>query len=71
MPQDLSDAVIVSIYKNKGEKIDCSNCRGITLLSIADKILARVLINRLVPTIAEESSLEVGVDSDSIRELQT
>ena len=43
LPQDLRDAVIVSLYKNKGGKSDCSNYRGITLLSIAGKILARVL----------------------------
>ena len=40
LPQDLGDAVIVSLCKNKGEKSDKSSYRGITLLSIADKILA-------------------------------
>ena len=54
LPSDLSNAVIVTLYKNKGEKSDCSNYWGITLLSIAGKILARVLLNRLVPTIAED-----------------
>ena len=39
LPQDLSDTVRVSLYKNKGENSDCSNYRGITLLSIAGKIL--------------------------------
>ncbi len=60
LPQDLRDAVIITLYKNKGQKSDCSNYRGITLLSIAGKILGklfskkkRVLLNRLVPTIAE------------------
>ena len=56
LPQGLRDAVIVSLYKNKGEKSDCSNYRGITLLSIASKILARVLLNRLIPTIAQENT---------------
>ena len=56
LPQDLTDAIIVSLYKNKGEKSDCSNYRGITLLSIAGKILARVLLNRLIPTIAQENT---------------
>ncbi|XP_035672024.1 uncharacterized protein LOC118413014 [Branchiostoma floridae] len=55
VPQDLRDAVIVSLYKNKGEKSDCSNYRGVTLLSIAGKILARVVLDRLIPTIAEEN----------------
>ncbi|XP_063615901.1 uncharacterized protein LOC134789116 [Penaeus indicus] len=54
LPRDLRDAVIITLYKNKGEKSDCSNYRGITMLSIAGKILARVLLNRLVPTIAED-----------------
>ena len=44
LPQDLRDAVIVSLCKNKGEKSDSSNYRGITLLSTAGKILARVLL---------------------------
>ncbi|KAL0195131.1 hypothetical protein M9458_008703, partial [Cirrhinus mrigala] len=54
LPKDFRDAVIVTLYKNKGEKYDCSNYRGITLLSIAGKILARLLLNRLVPAIAED-----------------
>ena len=58
LPQDLMDAVIVSLYKNKGEKSGWSYYRGITLLSIAGKILARVLLNRLIPTIAQGNKLE-------------
>ena len=54
LPRDLRDEVIVTLYKNKGENSDCSNYRGITLLSIAGKIFARVLLNRLVPIIAED-----------------
>ena len=49
LPQDLRDTVIITLYKNKGVKSDCSNYRGITLLSIAGKILAR-----LVPSIAAD-----------------
>ena len=49
LSQDLRDAVVVSLYKNKGEKSDCSNYRGFTLLSIAGSILARVLLNILIP----------------------
>ena len=53
LPQDLMDAVLVSLHQNNGEQSDCSNYRGITLLSIAGKILAHVLLNRLIPTIAQ------------------
>ena len=58
IPRDFRDAVIVTLKKNKGEKSDCSNFQGITLLSIAGKILARVLLNRLIPAIAENHLLE-------------
>ena len=49
LPSDLCDAIIDTLYKNKGEKSDCSNYREFSLLSIAGKIL-----NRLVPTITED-----------------
>ena len=41
LPQNLRDGAIVSLYKRKGEKSDCSNYCGITLLSTAGKILSR------------------------------
>ncbi|XP_063598691.1 uncharacterized protein LOC134775161 [Penaeus indicus] len=40
--------------QKQGEKSVYSNYRGKTLLSIAGKILARILLNRLVANIAEE-----------------
>ena len=58
LPRGLRDAVIVTLYKNKGEKSDCSNYGGITLISIVGKIFARVLLNSLVPIIAEDHLLE-------------
>ena len=48
LPQDFKDASIVHLYKRKGNRQACDNHRGISLLSIADKILARVLLNRLI-----------------------
>ncbi|XP_017668058.1 PREDICTED: uncharacterized protein LOC108496141, partial [Lepidothrix coronata] len=53
LPSDLRDAVIITLYKKKGIKSDCSNYHGITLLSFAGKILARILLNRPLPAIAE------------------
>jgi len=38
---------VVHIYKRKGDRAVCDNHRGISLLSIAGKVLARVLLNRL------------------------
>jgi len=54
LPRDFRDAIIITLYKNKGENSDCSNYRGITLLSIAGKILARILLNRLLPANLED-----------------
>ena len=41
VPQDFKDTIIVHIYKRKGDCSCCDNHRGISLLSIAGKILAR------------------------------
>ena len=47
IPQEYKDASIIHLYKKKGNRQVCDNHRGISLLSIAGKILARVLLNRL------------------------
>ena len=46
--QDFKDVSLVHIYKRKGDRLCCDNHRGISLLSIAGKILARILLNRLI-----------------------
>lgn len=40
-------ANIVTLYKNKGDRSDCNNYRGISLLSIVGKLFARLVLNRL------------------------
>lgn len=47
VPQDFKDANIIHLYKNKGDRASCDNHRGISLLSIAGKIMARVVLNRI------------------------
>ena len=54
MPDDFRDALIVSLYKKKGSKSDCRNYNGISLLSVAGKIFARVIFNRLI-TVSEQT----------------
>nr|VZI18294.1 unnamed protein product [Spirometra erinaceieuropaei] len=46
VPQDSKDATIVHLYKRKGNRQVCDNHRGISLLNIAGKIFARILLNR-------------------------
>ena len=48
LPQEFKDATIVHIYKRRSNKRSCDNLRGIFLLSIAGKIMARVLLSRLL-----------------------
>ena len=47
IPQKFKDASTIHLYKRKGNHQVCDNHRGISLLSIAGKILARILLNRL------------------------
>ena len=37
------------LYKRKGDKCECSNSRGISLLSVVGKLYGRVLIKRVRP----------------------
>ena len=43
----MRDSKIITQYKNKGERNDCNNYRGISLLSIVGKVFARVILIRL------------------------
>ena len=47
IPQEFKDAYIIHLYKRKGNPQVCENHRGISLLSIARKIVAKILLNRL------------------------
>ena len=47
MQQETRDCNIVTLYKNKGDRSDCNNYRGISLLNIVGKVFARVVLNIL------------------------
>ena len=53
VPQAWKDASIVTIYK-KGVRTDCGNYRGISLLSIADKILLNILSTHITPEVVPQ-----------------
>ena len=38
VPVDWVSACVVPLYKGKGDKWDCSSCRGISLLSVVGKV---------------------------------
>ena len=43
----MRDANIVTIYKNKGDRSECNNYRGILLKSIVGKLYARIALTWL------------------------
>ena len=57
VPQEFKDASIIHLYKKKGNRQSCDNHRGISLLSIAGKILARIILNRLICHLDQEELL--------------
>ena len=46
LPDDWKVAEIVPLYKSKGKRSECSNHRGISLLSVPGKVFASVILNR-------------------------
>ena len=47
VPQNWKDAVIISLYKDKGDSASCANYRGISLLSVIGKGFSHILVQRL------------------------
>ena len=47
VPMDWRGACIVPLSKGMGDKSECSNSRGISLLSVVGKLYGRVLIVRV------------------------
>jgi len=47
-PEKWKESIIVPVYKN-GNKTDCSNYRGISLLPAMYEILSNILLSRLTP----------------------
>jgi hypothetical protein len=52
LPDEWKESIIVPVHKN-GDKTDCSNYRGTSLLSTSYKILSNILLSRLSPYIDE------------------
>lgn len=53
VPQEFKNAKITTLYKRKGDQGDCNNYRGISLLSVTGKLLARLILVSL-QVLAEE-----------------
>jgi len=51
--KSLKVELLMAIYKQKGDRAECGNSCGISLLSIGGKVLAKNMLNRLVKYISE------------------
>ena len=47
VPEDWRSAVIVPLYRGKGERTECESYTGISLLTVARKIYAVILVDKL------------------------
>jgi hypothetical protein len=50
LPDQWKEYIVVPVHK-KGDKTDCNNYRGISLVSTSYKILSNILLSRLGPYI--------------------
>jgi hypothetical protein len=48
LPHQWKESILVPIHK-QGDKTDCSNYQGISLLSTSYKILSNILLSRPIP----------------------
>ena len=71
IPQEFKDTCtsVIHLFKRKGNSQLCDNHRGISLLSVAGKVLARVLLKRLNEHLEQSGLLpEASVDSERTEE---
>jgi len=49
MPTGWKDGIIVTLYKGKGPKSECSDYRPITLMSVPGKVFAHMILTHIQP----------------------
>ena len=62
----LKDALLITLYKNKGDRAICGNSRGIALLGTAGKVHAKILLKRLVASVSEAIMPETHAVSELV-----
>ena len=52
-PQHWKNANIILVHKQKGDRAECDNSRGISLLSVAGNVLAKIMLTRLLEHVVD------------------
>ena len=52
-PQQWKNASIILVYKQKADRTECGNSRGISLISVAGKVLARIMLTCLLEQVVD------------------
>ena len=53
LPQQWKNSKIILVYKQNGDRAECGKCRGISLLSVTGKVLAKILLTRLLEHVVD------------------
>jgi len=58
VPDEWCQGIIIPLYKGEGSRSECSNYRGITLLSAAGKVFAHLLLAHIKPTLQSHRRMQ-------------
>ena len=58
IPTDWKRGLVVPLWKGKGDRKDCNNHRGVTLLSVPGKVFARIILYRVCHHLLEHQRPE-------------
>ena len=53
LPQQLKNANIICAYRQKADRVECGNSRGISILSVTGTVLAKITLTRLLEHVEE------------------
>ena len=53
LPQQWKDADIILVHKQKGDRAECGYSRGISLLSVAGKVLTKIMLTSLLEHVVD------------------
>jgi hypothetical protein len=69
IPRSWTEGVLCPVCK-KGDKLDCKNYRGICLFNVTYKVFAKILYDRLFPTLTRPFSITM-LGSNQVNQQQT